>query len=102
MYDTFLPADFEQIDGLVSGNSNADPDLLRRFTDNPSAFKEERDNLHTALMNKPPIRYQNDIAKIQQHIHGMKLDRREAGILAPANVMLYQKLGSLFIPHSTQ
>lgn len=35
VYGDLRDPEFDEIDGLVSGNSNAHPDLLRQFTDNP-------------------------------------------------------------------
>lgn len=35
VYGDLRDPDFDAIDGLVSGNSNANPDLLRQFSGNP-------------------------------------------------------------------
>lgn len=35
VYGDLRDPEFDEIDGLVSGNSNADAELLRRFTNNP-------------------------------------------------------------------
>lgn len=101
VYGNLLPEDFARIDGLVSGNSNADPGLLRAFTDEPKKFAEERRDMEQAIVAKSSLSGDNDAAKIQRHIHSIKLALMEQGILESQHVMLYNLRGKLFIPHET-
>ncbi len=94
-----LPEDFARIDGLVSGNSNADPSLLRAFTDEPNKFAKERRDMEQAMVAKSSLSSDNDAAKIQRHIHSIKLALMEKGILESQHVMLYNPRGRLFVPH---
>jgi dihydrodipicolinate synthase/N-acetylneuraminate lyase len=99
VYGELDDEEFAQIGGLVSGNSNADPKLLWAFTDEPRKFAEERRVMEQAMVAKSSLSGDNDAAKIQRHIHSIKLALMERGILEPQHVMLYNPRGKLFIPH---
>jgi dihydrodipicolinate synthase/N-acetylneuraminate lyase len=90
---------FAQIDGLVSWNSNARPDLLRAFTDEPQKFADERRHMEEAMLLKSSLSGDSDAAKIQRHILSIKLALMEQGILESQHVMLYNPRGKLFVPH---
>ena len=99
VYGELAGEEFVQIGGLVSGNSNAHPQLLRTFTDEPQKFAEERRVMEQAMVAKSSLSGDNDAAKIQRHIHSIKLALMEQGILESQHVMLYNPRGRLFVPH---
>lgn len=90
---------FAQIDGLVSWNSNADARLLRAFTDEPWKHVQARLEAEEFLIRKSSLSADSDAAKIQRHIHAVKLALMEQGILESQHVMLYNPRGKLFVPH---
>lgn len=70
-YGTLNEEDFTKIDGLVSGNSNADPDLLLQYTQNPTGgdIAEKRQRLHEEIMKLSKRRRENPTETIESHIH---------------------------------
>jgi len=50
VYGELTGEKFAQIDGLVSGNSNADAKLLRAFTDEPQKFAEARHHMEETMV----------------------------------------------------
>lgn len=93
------PETISQLDGLVSWNSNAHPDLLRAFTDEPWKHAQARLEAEEFLIRKSSLSADSDAAKIQRHIHAVKLALMEQGILESQHVMLYNTRGKLFVPH---
>lgn len=90
---------FACIDGLVSWNSNAHPDLLWAFTDEPWKHAQARLEAEEFLIRKSSLSADNDATKIQKHIHAVKLALMEQGILESQHVILYNWRGKLFVPH---
>jgi dihydrodipicolinate synthase/N-acetylneuraminate lyase len=99
VYGELADEEFAQIGGLVTGNSNAHPDLLRAFTDEPWKFASERIEVERAIIRKSSLSAESDAAKIQRNIHSIKLALMELGILQSQHVMLYNPRGKLFHTH---
>lgn len=103
VYGDLQDPDFDAIDGLVSGNSNVDPELLRKFTDSPRSWgiSAKRAWLHERISKLSRIRSANGrIRGIENHIIGLKMELCELGILEPRHLELYSpKLDSLFQVH---
>lgn len=51
------------------------------------------------MLAKSSLSGDSDSAKIQKHIHAIKLALMEQGILESQHVMLYSPRGKLFVPH---
>lgn len=99
VYGDLRDPEFDEIDGLVSGNSNADPDLLRQFTDNPHNWTSQaRKELHDAIAKFPRGRRPHTPTEhIENHILGLKIRLLELWIFEPQHVWLYSPgRGTLF------
>lgn len=99
VYGDLRDPEFDEIDGLVSGNSNADPDLLRQFTDNPHNWTSQaRKELHDAIARLPLGRRPHTPTEhIENHILGLKIRLLELWIFEPQHVWLYSPgRGTLF------
>ncbi len=103
VYGNLRDPEFDEIGGLVSGNSNVDPELLRKFTDSPKSWdiSAKRAWLHERISKLSRIRSANGhIRWIENHIIGLKMELCELGILEPHHLELYSpKLDSLFQIH---
>ena len=74
MYGDLDGDTFAHMDGLVSGNSNVDPALLRQFTDNPRESSQERVSFHEGIMRLPRGRPTDTPTQIiEKHILALKI-----------------------------
>lgn len=99
VYGNLREPEFNEIDGLVSGNSNADAELLRRFTNNPHNWTSQaRKELHDAIAKLPLGRRPHTPTEhIENHILGLKIRLLELWIFEPQHVWLYSPgRGTLF------
>lgn len=103
VYPQLSDEEFSQIDGLVSGNSNANPDLLFQFTQNPKDpdIAGRRQAFHDEIAGLSRLKKGTPVEAIEAHIHGLKLRLLQLGILEPQHVALYSSAsGTLFQTHS--
>jgi dihydrodipicolinate synthase/N-acetylneuraminate lyase len=102
VYGELGDEEFAKIDGLVSGNSNADPDVLLQFTQNPKdpGIAQRRRELEDEILSLSSLSGGTPASGIEKHILGLKLRLKELGILESRQVALYSSTrGSLFQTH---